>query len=96
MKIKPQAFIQQIKGEIKMNICPVCNGLTDYVKYCSKCGSKMEISSRIEDEDDSYAPYENYNITDLNDGDPPDICSHIAECKTCRIKEIIKINLTPK
>jgi hypothetical protein len=56
-----------------MNICPLCNGLTNYKKHCSHCGSEMEIISRVEEVDDSYAPYENYSITDLNDGDPPKI-----------------------
>jgi hypothetical protein len=76
-----------------MNICPICNGLTNFEKYCNHCGSKMEILNRIEDYDDSYAPYENYNITDLNDGDPPNICSHVARCKNCNNKEVIRIDL---
>lgn len=74
-----------------MNICPICNGLIDYEKYCSKCGAKMEILERIEDYDDSYAPYLNYSLTDLNDGDPPGICSHVSICHNCKNKEIVSI-----
>jgi hypothetical protein len=79
-----------------MVICPLCNGLISYDKCCSVCGSRMNIKDRIEDYEDSYSPYLSYNITDVNDGDPPDICSHISVCSNCGYKEIVRITMMIK
>lgn len=66
-----------------MNICPLCNGLIDYIKYCPKCGHKMEILDREENYYDSYSPYLSYGITDKIDGVPENICVHITVCRNC-------------
>lgn len=74
-----------------MNICPVCNGLFDYIKYCSVCGDRMQILDRIENYYDNYSPYLSYNLTDLNDGDVSYICSHVCICPTCGKRDIVGI-----
>lgn len=70
-----------------MYICPVCNGLVEYVRYCPVCGEKMDILDRIENYYDDYSPYLSYELTDLNDGDSPHICSHVSLCRNCGYKD---------
>jgi DNA-directed RNA polymerase subunit M/transcription elongation factor TFIIS len=79
-----------------MEVCPICNNLFDYKKNCIKCGERMEILDRIENYEDSYAPYLNYEITDLNDGTASNICSHLMICPKCKNKEILNINMIQK
>lgn len=74
-----------------MYICPLCNGMIDYIKYCPSCGGRMEVYDRVENYDDSYSPYLSYPLTDLNDGDPPSICSHSAQCPVCGMKSIVHV-----
>lgn len=74
-----------------MHICPLCNGLIQYERNCSKCGAPMEVLDRIENYYDNYSPYLSYNITDMNDGDPFDICTHVLVCRNCNNKEILRI-----
>lgn len=66
-----------------MGICPICNGLTRIVKYCPICGELMETGDRVENYYDDYSPYLSYELTDLNDGDPSNICSHVCFCLKC-------------
>jgi hypothetical protein len=74
-----------------MHICPVCNGLIDYMRYCPKCGEKMEILDRVENYYDDYSPYLSYELTDLNDGDINYICSHICLCSSCGNRGVVGI-----
>jgi hypothetical protein len=74
-----------------MNICPVCNGLMEYTKYCPRCGEKMQIYDRVENYYDDYSPYLSYELTDLNDGDASNICSHFWYCRNCGNQDIVKI-----
>lgn len=70
-------------GDDFMLICPVCNGLIEYIKYCPSCGSKMKVMDRVENYYDDYSPYLSYELTDLIDGDTSYICSHICVCPNC-------------
>ena len=79
-----------------MKICPLCNGLAIYEKWCLVCGFRMDIKDRVEDYEDSYSPYLSYNITDMNDGDPPNICTHISVCSNCGNKEMTRITMMIK
>lgn len=74
-----------------LNICPVCNGLIEYIKYCTRCGSKMNILDRVENYYDNYSPYLSYELTDLNDGDVNYICSHECICPKCGKREVVGI-----
>ncbi|TDT47638.1 hypothetical protein [Fonticella tunisiensis] len=74
-----------------MYICPVCNGLIDYIKYCKRCGERMNILDRLENYYDDYSPYLSYELTDMDDGDMYYICSHLGVCPNCGDKEIIGI-----
>jgi hypothetical protein len=74
-----------------MYICPVCNGLIDYIKYCPKCGDKMEVLDRVENYYDDYSPYLSYELTDLNDGDVYNKCSHICLCNGCGNRNVVGI-----
>lgn len=74
-----------------MNVCPVCNGLIDYIKYCPRCNKKMGILDRVENYYDDYSPYLDYKLTDLNDGDPRDVCTHICYCPECDVRQTVGI-----
>ena len=74
-----------------MSICPVCNGLIDYVAYCEWCGGRMEIEDRVENYYDDYTPYLSYELTDLNDGDSSQICRHICFCRNCSSQGVVAI-----
>ena len=74
-----------------MQICPVCNGMFDYVRNCRRCGSVMEILDRFENYYDDYSPYLSYELTDMNDGDPQNVCSHLSLCPNCGEREIVDI-----
>lgn len=75
-----------------MLICPVCNGLVEYIKYCPICGEKMEVLDRVENYYDDYSPYLNYSMTDMNDGDVSYICSHICYCQRCGNRIVASVN----
>lgn len=73
-------------------ICPLCNGLVESIKYCEKCGSVMKDGGRIQDYYDDYSPYLSYNITDVMDGEPSDVCQHIFTCPMCGYDYVANIN----
>jgi len=75
-----------------MYICPICNGLYDYVKICPSCGAQMQILDRVENYYDSYSGELPYELTDLNDGDPPNICRHITVCPKCGYRTTVGIS----
>lgn len=69
-----------------MEICPVCNALVDFIKYCPNCGERMAILDRVENYYDNYSPYLSYELTDLNDGDIHNVCTHVCLCEKCGFK----------
>lgn len=56
----------------------------------------MNIKNRVEDYEDNYSPYLGYELTDMNDGDPPNICTHISVCRNCGNREFIRITMMTK
>lgn len=79
-----------------MEVCPICNGMIEYIKFCSKCGNKMNILDRIENYYDEYSPYLSYELTDMADGDIPNVCSHFCYCPNCGEKSIISAENIPE
>lgn len=75
-----------------MYICPVCNGMIDYVKDCDRCGARMDVMDRVENYYDDYSPYLSYELTDSNDGDPHNQCSHISFCPNCGNREVLRVS----
>lgn len=73
-------------------ICPLCNGLVDYVEYCKKCGSKMNNAGRVQDSYDDYSPYLSYTLTDIMDDEPEGICQHFFKCSNCGNNSVSNIN----
>lgn len=73
-------------------LCPLCNGLKEVVKYCSKCGSLMKDDGRVQDYYDDYSPYLSYVLTDVLDGEPSGICQHIFTCTVCGKQDHNNIN----
>lgn len=72
-------------------LCPLCNNLVEYIKHCSRCGKIMNDKGRIQDYYDDYSPYLGYNITNLADNEPKDICQHIFTCPHCENDELVDI-----
>jgi len=65
--------------------------MTEHITRCSYCNVAMKNGGRIQDFYDDYSPYLSYNITDLQDGEPNDICQHIFTCPVCGNDEVINI-----
>lgn len=65
--------------------------MIDYIRYCPRCGEKMEILDRVENYYDDYSPYLSYELTDMNDGDIRYICSHISLCRNCGNRDVVGI-----
>jgi len=73
-------------------ICPLCNGLKEYDKRCKRCSTIMKDGGRVQDYYDDYSPYLSYNVTDVMDDEPANICQHIFTCPECRYDEMANIN----
>lgn len=73
-------------------LCPLCNGLIQYEKKCSKCMSYMMDRGRVQDYYDDYSPYLSYSITDIMDEEPANICQHIFACPVCEYDDVVNIN----
>ena len=82
------------EGEVVDGLCPLCNGIIEYTKKCSKCGLDMEDKGRMQDYLDNYSPYLNYSITDMVDGEGPNVCKHIFVCPICGISSSVNIDKT--
>lgn len=72
-------------------LCPLCNGLIQYEKHCRGCSNNMRDGGRIQDYYDDYSPYLSYNLTDIMDNEPDDICQHIFTCPVCGCDDVIDI-----
>ena len=79
-----------------MYICPLCNGIIEFVKFCPVCGQKMDVLDRVENYFDDYSPYLSYEITDMNDGGEKGICTHMSVCRLCGYKTLINIESIKK
>lgn len=80
-------------GDDFMGICPVCNGMIEYIEYCPRCGARMKILDRTEAYDDEYSPYVSFSTSQLNDGDPPSVCTHKTLCEKCGFEDTISVDI---
>ncbi len=73
-------------------VCPICNGLTNYVVKCPNCGNHMEERGAIQDYFDDYSPYLSKNITQQVDGTSYNKCIHLFYCPICNKDKRIVIS----
>jgi Zn finger protein HypA/HybF involved in hydrogenase expression len=73
-------------------LCPLCNGLIEYNVSCSRCSSSMKNGGRIQDFYDNYSPYLSYELTDIMDGEPSNVCQHIFTCPVCGSDSVVNID----
>jgi len=67
-------------------ICPVCNGLYDTLRYCYRCQQPLVQLGRIEDYKGPYSPYIDMDLFQDNrdtftTGD--NCCTHLYKCPSC-------------
>lgn len=73
-------------------LCPLCNGLAEFNRYCRNCKNNMEDSGRVQDYYDDYSPYLSYSITNVMDGEPQDVCQHLFTCPVCGNDDVVNIS----
>ena len=73
-------------------ICPICNGLADYIIKCPDCGNRMEARGTIQDYFDDYSPYLDKGITQQVDGVEHNRCVHLFYCPNCNKDKRVVIN----
>ncbi|WP_035165797.1 hypothetical protein [Caloramator sp. ALD01] len=72
-----------------MFICPVCNGIVDYVVICPICKKTMKLLDKVEYYYDDYA----LNLEQNTLEDTKDIyCSHYCFCEECNKTVIVKVD----
>lgn len=75
-----------------MSVCPICNGLATFHKYCPLCGHQMQNAGVIHDFYDNYSAYLDQEIYEdgyrLNDHA---ICVHLMNCPNCHYDTNISI-----
>ncbi len=68
-----------IHSEEDHKICPQCNGLTNYVFPCPKCGTMMVDGGKVDDYYDNYSPY----LPQVSNDIISDTCIHLYYCPHC-------------
>lgn len=75
-----------------MNICPLCNGLTEIKLTCPKCGCTMKDGGFMEGYFGPYSPYLDESILDQVDGVSESKCLHLFYCSSCGYDQSYAIN----
>ncbi|MGI6113493.1 MAG: hypothetical protein ACOYEJ_05155 [Mahellales bacterium] len=76
-------------------ICPVCNGLEKYERFCSQCGSYMKEMGALQDYFGPYSPYQDQDIINLPieyQGIQEQTCVHLFRCDNCGTDDRVPIN----
>lgn len=83
------------KGDRKMNICPICNGLQELNVACDNCRHTMKDCGRVMDYYDDYSAYMEIDHLKLEDGYPDTLskhkCPHLCFCSICNQDHIVFI-----
>lgn len=70
-----------------MLICPVCNGIIEYIGICPNCKSQMKVQDRVETYFDEYAQNLEQNLLENS----KQVCSHYCYCENCGKTTTVKI-----
>ncbi|CAG9622574.1 hypothetical protein [Sutcliffiella rhizosphaerae] len=78
-----------------MDICPLCNGLEEYVATCDFCGKQLIDQGRVTDFLDNYSAYMDINLLKQVDGELESVknhtCIHLVLCTGCQAEHIISV-----
>lgn len=74
-----------------MEVCPVCNGLTEVLAVCPNCQEEMTDEGVITDYLGPYAPYELVAATAHQEH----YCLHSAICYHCGLRHCVAVPLLP-
>lgn len=72
-----------------MYICPVCNGIVDYIAICSNCKNEMKILDKVEYYRDEYAVNLEQNTLETI---TMSVCEHYCYCEGCNKTIVIKVD----
>ncbi|WP_335872055.1 hypothetical protein [Bacillus sp. 2205SS5-2] len=78
-----------------MNICPLCNGISQPTIGCSVCGEGMHNNGRMSDFYDDYSAYmdmETMKVVDEKNENEE--CVHVFTCLNCSQSILRCISLT--
>jgi hypothetical protein len=79
-----------------MGICPLCNGLEEYIGKCSTCGGSLVDAGKVTDYLDDYSAYMEINLMKMLDGDMNSlengVCMHVVCCPSCHLEQIVSIH----
>ncbi|MDQ6419871.1 hypothetical protein RB620_10545 [Paenibacillus sp. LHD-117] len=74
-------------------LCPLCNGIGDYLESCKSCGGKVTECGRLSDWTGPYEPYgpiEGSLQNNMPISSAGDVCCHVIYCENCsRVSEIL-------
>jgi hypothetical protein len=76
-----------------MELCPLCNAISDIDVSCPKCGAAMNDGGIPVGYYEPYSPYLPYNILSQNDGVSKDECIHLFYCPSCGYDHRYVVNL---
>ena len=62
-------------------ICPICNGLQSFRRFCPYCGQEMEERGALQDFIDEYSPYLSREMGETLTRSRD--CVHLYYCPTC-------------
>jgi hypothetical protein len=74
-----------------MEVCPVCNGLTEVLSACPNCQAEMSDQGAVTDYLGPYAPYELVTAA----GEQEHYCLHAVVCGNCGFRQTIAVPLLP-
>jgi hypothetical protein len=79
-----------------MSLCPICNGLIVFQRYCPRCSSEMMDLGKISDYFAPYSPYREIDHVNMSNGIEHDVdnhqCIHISHCSFCGFEDTHTIN----
>lgn len=76
-------------------ICPVCNGLTQFLAACPDCHRWLDDAGRVADYFGDYSPYQDIDIAKRTNGYldlSNHLCLHAGWCPDCRTERIIAVH----
>lgn len=72
-----------------MEVCPVCNGLTEVLASCPNCQAEMHDQGAVTDYLGPCAPYELV----ASKGEPESCCLHALICDNCGFRQNVAVPL---
>lgn len=76
-----------------MELCPVCNALTELLANCANCQEPLEDYGKVSDFLDPYGHYNDLDTIKSADGyTDPSICPHLLYCNNCGHEQVLFVH----